>query len=193
MRCILPLIPFGSFSKNTILSGTFKSAACRCRACSTRFRMRCPFYWSLRSLAPSSIINLVADKGYHSGQAVMALEQVEVRSPALPRGESTTLRGLQLFVLQFSFVLHSILRICLISHKIRERVLYSRPAHFSPVMPAFALDSRSGARGQKCQTVATYRGVWPQNVSTLRLVGHDVFGQRRYSRDNCVNFGLRYA
>ena len=33
MRCILPLIPFGSFSKNTILSGNFKSASRR-RACS---------------------------------------------------------------------------------------------------------------------------------------------------------------
>src|SRR6266481_5452952 len=37
-----------------------------------------------------------------------------------------------------------------------------------PVMPTFALDSCSGARGRKCQTVATYLGVWPQNVSTRR-------------------------
>jgi len=39
---------------------------------------------------------------------------------------------------------------------------------FEPVMPTFALASCSGARGRKCQTVATYRGVWPQNVSTRR-------------------------
>ena len=30
-----------------------------------------------------------------------------------------------------------------------------------PVVPTFTLDSCSGAWGRKCQTVATYRGVWP--------------------------------
>src|SRR6267154_4409264 len=54
------------------------------------------------------------------------------------------------------------------AHKTRERVWYSRQAHFSPVMLTFALASCSAARGRKCQTVATYRGVWPQNVSTRR-------------------------
>ena len=58
--------------------------------------------------------------------------------------------------------------------------------------------------GKKCENVAP-RVQGPLNFphseeeakaahnATLRLLGHDVFGQGCYSRDNCVNFGLRYA
>ena len=92
--------------------------------------------------------------------------------------------AISLFVLQFSFVLHPLPRICLISHKTRERVLYSRPAHFSPIVTTFAFDSRSGVRGQKLHARESQRALGITSVFEARRGGSSFAESSRAKRED---------